>query len=311
MAMTLDARDRHALSPTKLAQIDIFVEKVSKAQLKPQVADLCKAELENIKRLFSGLDASLILIPQYIRKLKELSQSSVGTHRKRANYALPYFEYQPKPEYKQYLLDLRESIIADFLKRRSGSNRTRISSSELEKLIYSFIVLVAEVTDIKKIERLCREEIALLEQGFKKTVCASVYIPKYRKEIKRQIGFLLNDSPELMHEYIHVQRVTGIHEERCEHWVLSLFKYSYEEYNALDARRSAASTEISQDIEIVEVEKFEEPIEEVANSIKKERQLIQALRIENIELKRQQAHLTQELADIHKKLEQMRQIIST
>lgn len=55
---------------------------------------------------------------------------------------------------------------------------------ELQDLIESFLGLLEGAKTEERIEALCREELAILEEGYPKPTVAKVHLPKYRNAIK-------------------------------------------------------------------------------------------------------------------------------
>jgi hypothetical protein len=132
---------------------------------------------------------------------------------------------------------IREEIILSFRERIALGKRLKLYKSELDTLIQTFIERLKGLSTPDEIQTLCRNEIALLEEGYERLTLASDYIPRYRKAIEDAIAEgRLSDVDT--HQYVHRQRVTGIAETRQEHWVLTFFKYSPEEYEALDQRQA-------------------------------------------------------------------------
>jgi hypothetical protein len=88
-----------------------------------------------------------------------------------------------------------------------------------------------------KIRALCEAEIKLLEEGYPQASVAK-YLSRYRKAIKAAVeDGSLQMTRATSHRYVHTQRVTGIKEERLEHWALTYLKYSNEVYEMLDKRQ--------------------------------------------------------------------------
>jgi hypothetical protein len=132
---------------------------------------------------------------------------------------------------------IREEIILSFRERIALGKRLKLYKSELDTLIQAFIAQLKGLSTPDEIQALCRAEIALLEEGYERLTLASDYIPRYRKAIEDAIAEgRLSDVDT--HQYVHRQRVTGIAETRQEHWALTFFKYSPEEYEALDQRQA-------------------------------------------------------------------------
>jgi predicted nucleic acid-binding Zn-ribbon protein len=132
---------------------------------------------------------------------------------------------------------IREEIILSYRERIALGKRLKLYKSELDTLIQTFIECLKGLSTPDEIQTLCQAEIALLEEGYERLTLASDYIPRYRKAIEEAIAEgRLSDGDT--HQYIHRQRVTGIAETRQEHWALTFFKYSPEEYEALDQRQA-------------------------------------------------------------------------
>ncbi len=133
-------------------------------------------------------------------------------------------------------LTLRSDIIQTFRDRIHKDTHFRLSTDELQALINGFIVELKGAKTEKKIRALCEAEIKLLEEGYPQASVAK-YLSKYRKTIAIAIeDGKLPLTKATSHHYIHQQRVTGIEEERHEHWALTYLKYSNEIYESIDKR---------------------------------------------------------------------------
>ena len=131
----------------------------------------------------------------------------------------------------------RETIIERFRERIALGRRTKLFSSEFEQLVTNCVQRLAQARSRNQIQNICRQEIALLEEGYPRLTLASDYIPKYRKAIEQAISdgmFRLNRNTT--HSFAHRQRVTGFVEHRTEHWALTFFKYGRAVYEDLDPR---------------------------------------------------------------------------
>ncbi|NJN23104.1 MAG: hypothetical protein HC810_00090 [Acaryochloridaceae cyanobacterium RL_2_7] len=114
---------------------------------------------------------------------------------------------------------------------------------------------------------ICRNEIALLEEGYKKLTLASIYIPRYRAAIKQAItDQRLKLTPQTSHEYEYQQRVTGKREQRHEHWALTYFKYTPEEYEQLDHRQAVVNQKRLQSLKTVELDRYLNAIDQLLHS---------------------------------------------
>lgn len=130
----------------------------------------------------------------------------------------------------------RSSIIERYRQRISLGKHIRLYKDELENLIQGFICILETVHEPEKIQAACQSEIELLEEGYPRPTLASSYIPRYRKAIAEAIA--TQKLPPSKHQYLHHQRLTGLPQERDEHWALTFFKYSQEQYENLDHRQA-------------------------------------------------------------------------
>ncbi|WP_013335026.1 protelomerase family protein [Gloeothece verrucosa] len=131
----------------------------------------------------------------------------------------------------------REEIIARYRSRIVASKRSKLSKGELEQLILHFIEGLKTLCEPSVIKLLCDAEIALLQEGYAQSTVAFDYLPKYRKAIENAIASkIIPITATNSHHYIHTQRVTGIEEERSEHYALTYLKYDEATYESLDSR---------------------------------------------------------------------------
>jgi Telomere resolvase len=134
-------------------------------------------------------------------------------------------------------LDARAEAIQTFRDRIRQGDRTRLSQDDLEAMIRGFVEVLRGIRAKTRIRALCEAEIKLLEEGYPQASVAK-YISRYRKAIKAAIeDGSLSMTKASSHRYIHRQRVTGVLEERHEHWALTYLKYSNEVYERLDKRQ--------------------------------------------------------------------------
>ncbi|MCM1981437.1 protelomerase family protein [Lyngbya confervoides] len=151
----------------------------------------------------------------------------------------------------------RADILDKFRFRIAQGSRTKLRKEELETLIETFLEALAVTHAPEEIQDLCQAEIALLEEGYAKITLASGYIPRYRAAIEAAIAqnrILL--TPENSHTYLHQQRVTGIQETRDEHWALTYFKYSPEEYEQLDRRQAQVNRKRLLNLKTVPLDRY-------------------------------------------------------
>ncbi|MCM1982877.1 protelomerase family protein [Lyngbya confervoides] len=164
-------------------------------------------------------------------------------------------------------MPIRAEIINKYRIRIAQGSRTKLRKAELETLIDTFVDALATVNTPDKIRDLCQTEIALLEEGYAKITLASGYIPKYRAAIEEAIAQnRLPLTPENSHTYVHQQRVTGIQETRDEHWALTYFKYSPEEYEQLDKRQAQVNRKRLLNLKTVQLDRYLAKIHELLHS---------------------------------------------
>lgn len=77
----------------------------------------------------------------------------------------------------------REDIVRRYRDRIAAGARTRLTGEELSGLVRCFIDRLKPLDDRAQIDRLCADEIALLESGYPEATVAKNYIPQYRKAI--------------------------------------------------------------------------------------------------------------------------------
>jgi Telomere resolvase len=124
----------------------------------------------------------------------------------------------------------RNEIIVQFRDRIHNGVRFKLTKDDLVGLVDGFIDELRLAKTQKKIQALCEAEIRLLEEGYPRP-SVSKYLGQYRKAIAIAIecgDLAMNRATS--HRFVHTQRVTGIREERLEHWALTFLKYSQEDY---------------------------------------------------------------------------------
>jgi hypothetical protein len=130
----------------------------------------------------------------------------------------------------------RREVIKLYRARIKLEKSVRLYKSEFQTLVDGFIQRLATLKHPHDINILCRNEIRLLEEGYTQATLASDYIPRYRKAIAEAIA--TQKLPPSQHQYLHHQRLTGLPQERDEHWALTFFKYSQAQYEQLDHRQA-------------------------------------------------------------------------
>jgi hypothetical protein len=103
-----------------------------------------------------------------------------------------------------------------------------------------------------------------LEEGYKTSTVAFDYLPKYRKALEIAIAEgLIPLNEENSHRYVHSQRITGIEEERFEHYALTYLKYDPATYEGLDKRNKLTNRNKQLNLKGVNPELYLERLEEL------------------------------------------------
>ena len=130
----------------------------------------------------------------------------------------------------------RLNIIEQYRQRVALGKHVRLYKAEFELLVKAFVERLQPLQKPEEIKKLCKDEISLLEEGYPQLTLASDYIPRYRRAISEAIA--TQKLAPSQHQYLHHQRLTSFPQERDEHWALTFFKYSQEEYEHLDRRQA-------------------------------------------------------------------------
>src|SRR5262245_1304823 len=116
----------------------------------------------------------------------------------------------------------RTSILARYRGRITQDARTKLNGAEQAALVDCFISDLAQLDQADAIEARCKEELALLEEGYPTQTVASRLLAPYRKAIRDAIdaGILpLTDATS--HIVRYTKHATGEQEETQEHWALT------------------------------------------------------------------------------------------
>jgi Telomere resolvase len=151
---------------------------------------------------------------------------------------------------------LRDEVVERFRYRIGTAGRLRLSKDDLASLIDGFVGLLKGVVSESEIKSLCEAEIRLLEEGYPQPTVAK-YLTVYRKAIVRAIAdgsVCLTDGNS--HHFVHQQRVTGLQEERLEHWALTYLKYAPEVYEAIGQRSQLANRGKQLNLRLVPVDLY-------------------------------------------------------
>jgi hypothetical protein len=150
----------------------------------------------------------------------------------------------------------RHDVVESFRDRIQRADRLRLSQEDLSRLINGFLVLLQGATSEVEIKSICGAEIQLLEEGYPRPTVAK-YLTVYRKAIVKAIADgLLPLSDCNSHHFVHHQRVTGLQEERLEHWALTYLKYAPEVYEQITQRSQVTNREKQLSLRLVPVHRY-------------------------------------------------------
>jgi hypothetical protein len=130
----------------------------------------------------------------------------------------------------------RHDVIRQYRERIALGKRIRLYKTEFDVLVEGFLEQLSRLEQPEAIQKICGDEIALLEEGYPQLTLASDYIPRYRKAIAQAVA--TQQLPCSRHQYLHHERLTGLPQQRDEHWALTFFKYSQADYEQLDRRQA-------------------------------------------------------------------------
>jgi hypothetical protein len=151
---------------------------------------------------------------------------------------------------------LRESIILNYRQRIAQGDRSKLSKSELVDLIADFIKQLTTAKSQSQIETLCAQEIALLEEGYPQPTVGKVYLPMYRKALKKAIDDgQLPLTKKTSHSYSYSKR-TGETGSTTEHFALTYLKYDTATYGEFAATSADRNNTKQDNLQAVELESF-------------------------------------------------------
>jgi Telomere resolvase len=159
----------------------------------------------------------------------------------------------------------RDSIIHTFRDRIQNGDRLRLSKDELGRLVSGFIEHLQNTQSEDSIRALCIDEIKLLEEGYPQPSVAK-YLTVYRKAINNAIADTsLTLTNENSHLFVHQQRVTGLQEQRLEHWALTYLKYTPEIYESIDRRSQLTNRDKQLNLRLVPLVQYLELLQAFLN----------------------------------------------
>ncbi len=150
----------------------------------------------------------------------------------------------------------RDSVIHIFRDRIQNGDRLRLTKDELDKLVNGFIEHLRNAKSEESIKEICADEIRLLEEGYPQASVAK-YLTIYRKAISIAIADnSLMITSDNSHLFIHQQRITGLREQRLEHWALTYLKYTPEVYESIDRRSQLTNRDKQLNLKLVPLAQY-------------------------------------------------------
>ncbi|MGF1603782.1 MAG: protelomerase family protein [Thermosynechococcaceae cyanobacterium] len=161
----------------------------------------------------------------------------------------------------------RQDVIEQYRERIALGKRIRLYKTEFEVLVDGFIDTLSHLEQPDAIQKVCRDEMTLLEEGYPQLTLASDYIPRYRKAISQAVA--TQQLPPSKHQYLHHERLTGLPQQRDEHWALTFFKYSPAEYEQLDHRQAQTNRNRLLNLQKVNPWRYLDTLNELLSSTEK------------------------------------------
>jgi hypothetical protein len=150
----------------------------------------------------------------------------------------------------------RDSVIHIFRDRIQNGDRLRLTKDELGKLVSGFIEHLRNAKSEESIKEICADEVRLLEEGYPQASVAK-YLTIYRKAISIAIADnSLKITSNNSHLFIHQQRITGLREQRLEHWALTYLKYTPEVYESIDRRSQLTNRDKQINLKLVPLAQY-------------------------------------------------------
>jgi hypothetical protein len=125
----------------------------------------------------------------------------------------------------------RDEIIVAYLTRLNRGDRIKLTAAERDFLVQDFIEQLQDLEDAEAIERLCRDEIELLERGYSKGTNSTVnYLSKYRTAIAQateQGKLPMTDETSF---FFKGRKRTGEPIQALQHLSFDLMRYDHSVY---------------------------------------------------------------------------------
>ena len=141
----------------------------------------------------------------------------------------------------------REDIISRYRDRIATGKRTKLTDAEQTHLIEAFVERLRNLTTEAEIKALCESELALLEEGYSKSVVSKDRLRHYRKAIKVAIGDgRLPMTEETSRVYTYTPHDSNELVEAHDHRSIDYLKYDAATYRTI-AEESATRNNEKQD----------------------------------------------------------------
>lgn len=125
----------------------------------------------------------------------------------------------------------RDKIVVAYLTRLNHGERIKLTTAERDFLVQDFIAQLQDLEEAEAIERLCRDEIELLERGYGKGTNSTVnYLSKYRTAIAQateQGKLPMTDETSF---FFKGRKRTGEPLQALQHLAFDLMRYDHSVY---------------------------------------------------------------------------------
>ncbi len=141
----------------------------------------------------------------------------------------------------------REDIISRYRDRITTGKRTKLTDAEQTQLIEAFVERLRNLITEDEIKALCASELALLEEGYSKSVVSKDRLRHYRKAIKVAMGDgRLSMTDQTSRVYTYTPHDSDESVEAHDHRALDYLKYDAATYRTI-ATQSAQNNNEKQD----------------------------------------------------------------
>lgn len=151
----------------------------------------------------------------------------------------------------------RTDILARYHERIAQGTRTRLTQDEQATLVQTFISDLTQLDQAEAIAQRCRDELALLEEGYPTQTVASRLLPTYRRAIREAVEASTLPLTETTSHLVHyTKQETGEEGQAQEHWALTHLKYDNATYARLRGQTIEQNNARQDDLQPIRVDAY-------------------------------------------------------